>query len=278
MPLLAVLLLLACCGCARRLAMEGLIVNVDAARGTMVVSHKAVPGFMPAMSMPLRVKHPREVVPLIPGMVAEFDLVAHARSWRAENIRPRDAENSIEQDGRRIQLSAPKEKLATGDAMPSLTLVDQKGRPFRFAETHGRVAAVQFLYTRCPLPEVCPRLAATFGSMARRFSNRLGKDLLLLSVTLDPAHDTPQVISRYASLWRADGEHWRFLTGSQAQVREVASRFGIVYWPEEGVITHTSSIGILDQAGRLRAMVEGLAFDARQLGDLIEDILDEPAQ
>jgi protein SCO1/2 len=208
-------------------------------------------------------------------MVAEFDLVAHAGSWRAENIRPRDAENSIEQDGRLTHLSAPKERLAAGDAMPSLALVDQKGRPFRFAETHGRVAAVQFLYTRCPLPEVCPRLAATFGSMARRFSNRLGKDLMLLSVTLDPLHDTPEVISRYAGLWRADGEHWRFLTGSQAQVREVASRFGIVYWPEEGVITHTSNIGILDRAGRLRAMVEGLSFNARQLGDLIEHVLEE---
>jgi len=277
MPWVALLLLL-CSSCARRLSIEGLIVEVAPARASIVVSHKAIPGVMPAMAMPIRLKRPPQIEGLHPGMFAGFDLVAHAGSWRAENIRLRGPGNSIEQDGRLVLLRPPAERLSPGDAFPDLALVDQRGREFRFLETRGRVAAVQFIYTRCPLPEVCPRLAATFARLARRFADRMGRDLVLLSVTLDPQHDSPEVILRYAGLWRADGEHWRFLTGSEAQVRAVASRFGIVYWPEEGVITHTSTIGILDRQGRLEAMVEGLSFDAGQLADLVAHSMDRKAQ
>ena len=68
----------------------------------------------------------------------------------------------------------------------------------RLADFRGKVVAVDFIYTRCPLPDVCPRLAANFAALQRRFRDRLGSELMLLSVTVDPEYDTPAVLADYA--------------------------------------------------------------------------------
>ncbi len=165
-----------------------------------------------------------------------------------------------------IALQPPKEKVTPGAEVPDFELTDQNGRRTKLSDFRGQVVAVNFLYTRCPLPEVCPRLAATFARLQRRF----GSGVSLFTITLDPTYDKPQVLSRYASLWRADAANWRFLTGTMEEIRRTAALFGIVYWPEEGVITHTSSVAVLGRDGHLQTLVEGLAFDAQQLGDLVQ--------
>jgi protein SCO1/2 len=98
--------------------------------------------------------------------------------------------------------------------------------------------------------------------------------MVLLSITLDPRYDTPAVLAEYAERWRADPRDWLFLTGSEEDVRRVAGQFGVVYWAEEGAITHTSSTAIIDRSGRLVALVEGSSFTSRQLMDLVQSKLD----
>lgn len=256
--------------CVKRHNLQGLVLEVRPTAQTIVVSHKAIPGVMPAMAMPLRVANPRELAGLVPGTFIDFQL-AHSEARR---IRPRRAANEIEQDGRRVLLEPPKEQIALGDPMPDWTLRNHRDESISIGDLRGKVVAVQFLYTRCPLPEVCPRLAATFARLQRRFPDRMNRDLILISITLDPTYDTPAVLSRYATLWRPQ-LGWHFLTGSESEVRLVANRFGIIYWPEEGVITHNSTIGIVNREGRLSALVEGLSFDVQQLGDLIASELEK---
>ena len=144
-------------------------------------------------------------------------------------------------------------------------------RRFVLASAKGKMVAINFIYTRCPLPEVCPRLAAQFARLQKRFA---GSEVVLLSVTLDPQYDTVPVLDEYAKRWRADGQTWRMLTGDLAEVAAVAARFGMVYWPEQGLLTHTSMTGVIDRQGQLRAIVEGSSYQAQQLGDLIERIRD----
>jgi protein SCO1/2 len=249
-------------------SLDGLVLAVDIEQQRMIVSHKEIPGVMPAMAMPVRVAG-KKLRELRPGMSVRFELVTSGGKSEARHLTILRADNSIEQDGKRVPLAAPSGKLAIGQEPPELPLMDQRGRPFLWNELRGKVVAVQFLYTRCPMPEVCPRLAATFAALQRRFAMRMGKDVELVSITLDPVHDTAAELSRYAEIWRGGG-HWRFLTGSEEQIKAAAASFGLVYWPEEGVITHTSTVGILGRDGKLAALVEGLSFTARQLGDLIE--------
>lgn len=250
--------------CAKRYQLQGMVLAVRPAERVMVVSHKAIPGVMPAMAMPLRVANPADLAHLVPGTSIDFQL-SHSTARR---IRIRKPANEIEQDGRKVVLEPPRETVAVGQPMPDWTLVDHHNRPIRLSGLRGKVIAIQFLYTRCPMPEICPRLAATFSRLQRRFPDRMSRDLILMSITLDPTFDTPDVLSRYATLWRPQ-PGWYFLTGTEADIRFVANRFGLIYWPEEGVITHNSTVGLIDREGKVAAVVEGLSFDAQQLGDLI---------
>lgn len=256
---------------AQRWDGEGLVLSTDPPNLTITVSHKEIPGFMPAMAMPFRVRDAKLLANLKPGTFIRFQLVTGEEGGSyLRRITPIQARNEIEEEGRAIALRPPKEKLSPGSPVPDFELTDQTGRTFHISDLKGKTIAINFLYTRCPLPDVCPRLAATFARLQHRFA---GRDLVLLTITLDPVYDTPAVLARYAALWRAQPETWRFLTGSIEQVRKAAALFGIVYWPEEGVITHTSSVAVISRGGRLHSLIEGLNFDAQQLGDLVNSAL-----
>ena len=93
-----------------------------------------------------------------------------------------------------------------------------------------------------------------------------------LSITIDPQYDTPAVLSEYAKRWQA-GASWRFLTGTVEQIQQVAGLFGLIYWPEEGSITHTVATAVIGRDGTLKARIEGAGYRPDQLRALIEHTL-----
>jgi len=248
-------------GCAKHYRVDGIVLKADPAARTLTVSHRDIPGYMPAMTMPFRVRRAAELTGLRPGMRVRFELAG------GETRRVR----VVQQDTGGITLPEPVAKVAVGEPMPDFALIDQQRRTVRLSDFRGRVVAVDFIYTRCPLPEVCPRLSANFARLQRRFGARV----LLLSITIDPQHDTPPVLAGYAKIWKADPDGWRFLTGSLEEIERVAARFGLVYWPEEGSIVHTSQTGVISRDGRLAAVVEGSTYQAGQLLDLIGSMLED---
>lgn len=155
--------------------------------------------------------------------------------------------------------------LRPGDPAPSFTLTDQNGFPVSMADLKGRVVALNFLYTRCPVPEVCPRLAASFAFLHRRFGDRLA----LVSITVDPQWDTPEVLSAYAKLWRARADSWRFLTGSPETVARVGRDYGLVYWPDEGAVAHTARTYVIGRDGVVAAVLEGTSWRPEQLAGVV---------
>jgi protein SCO1/2 len=252
-------------GCVKRYPVEGMVLSVDAPRRSLLVSHRAIPGYMPAMAMPFRAAAGEPFERLRPGTRVTFELHVNREAALARRIRVVEA-NQVDAD---LRLEPPEEKLAIGSAVPDFTLLGEHGRPVRLSDYAGRVVAINFLYTRCPLPEVCPRLAAAFSAMQRRFRDRIPGRIVLLSITLDPGYDTPEVLVRYAKSLRADPLGWRFLTGSKEQIETVARRFGLIHWPEEGVIVHTSVTAIVGADGKLKALVEGSSYPLEQLSDLL---------
>jgi protein SCO1/2 len=262
---------LALTGCARRYRVEGLVLQVEPGRGTMLVSHRAVRGYMPAMVMPFRVESASELSNLHPGDRIAFELRVRKDGAVARNVAR--SSSGAEGAGDDFVIPDPPDRLSAGEAVPDFALTDQIGRRVRLSDLHERAIVVNFIYTRCPLPEVCPRLAASFARLQRRFADRMGRDLVLLSITLDPQYDTPAVLSEYARKWRADSAGWKFLSGPAVEIEAVARRFGVVYWPEEGLITHTNSTAIIGRDGRIAARVEGSSFDPEQLGDLVAQYL-----
>ena len=147
--------------------------------------------------------------------------------------------------------------------------MNQSARPVRLSDFAGRIIAVNFIYTRCPLPEVCPRLSANFAHLQKRFRERMGKDLVLLSVTLDSQHDTSVGTRR---LCEAVGCPRGMAISDWRLSRHPAYREPIRVWftgLKTVLLTHTSQTGIISRDGRLSALIEGSSYEEDQLGDLI---------
>jgi protein SCO1/2 len=256
---------LLCASCARHYHAEGVVLSVDIAQRSVLISHRAIPGYMGAMAMPFHAGPREPIETLAPGSRIDFRLNVARRGSSISRIRVQQA--SLED----VVLPKAERKLKVGDRVPDFTLTDQTGAPVRFSSFAGRTLAVDCIYTRCPLPDVCPRLSANFALLQKRFGDRL----TLLSITIDPRYDTPPVLSEYARRWNA-GPRWRFLTGSEADVRAAVSPFGLIYWAEDGLVTHTSATAIVGPDQRLRAILEGSSFTAKQLIDLVQIELDKP--
>jgi protein SCO1 len=265
----------------KRYTVRGMVMRVDPATRTFVVSHEAIDGLMSAMIMPFEVRQSGELSPLAPGALVEFTLVIGAQAGYATDIHVR-AYQTAEQDpltARRLTLlkkaagrAVP--PLATGQAVPDFTLTDQSGQPVRFSTiAAGKVVALNFVYTRCALPQFCLRASNVFSVLQRRFARQFGRDLVLLTVTFDPERDTPEVLATYAARFDADPKMWRFLTGKTADVRRVCTLFGVESYLDEGLVNHSLHTAVVDRRGRLVANVEGNQYTPEQLGDLILETL-----
>ena len=261
--------------CAHRYTTTGLVLGHDPAAATVTISHDAFPGFMNAMTMPFDVRGPARSAKLTPGDRVRFRLAVKGnRSWvdRLEVISAAPVDAGLR------QTPAVPVLIPVGASIPDFTLIDQSSANVSLSSFRGKVVAVTFIYSRCPLPDYCPRMVENFRAVRQRFADRIDRDLVLLTISFDPQYDTPQVLARYAASQRAGGAGWHFLTGDKVNIERVCNAFGIEYWPEEGLITHSLQTAVVDRDGRLAATVEGKAFTPQQLGDLIGSVIDRRPQ
>jgi protein SCO1/2 len=260
----------------REYAVTGMVVNVDAAQRRMTVSHERIAGLMDAMTMPFDVRRAEDLRGVVPGAIVEFTLVVGNDTSFATRITVRRYE-SVERDPRtarrlevlkRIGGFAPP-PVAIGTRVPDFTLIDERRRRVSLSSLAGKVVLVNFVYTRCALPQFCLRMANHMAAVQKRFSSALGRDLVLLTVTFDPERDTPEVLASYAAERQANPAGWHFLTGSVPDVRRVCGLFGQEAFLDEGLMNHSLHTAVLDRAGTLVANIEGNQFTAAQLGDLV---------
>ncbi|MBS1819147.1 MAG: SCO family protein [Acidobacteria bacterium] len=258
----------------------GMIVSIAPAAKTFTASIQAIPNFMAAMTMPFEVRQASELQGLTPGTVVSFTLVVEPNTSYATRIAVVPYSNT-EQDpfsANRLKLLSdiaagkqgrPAEMVAVGGPVPDFSLVDQKRRPTSLSQFRGKVVVANFIYTTCALPNFCLRLANNFGVLQKRFAAQMGKDLVLLTITFDPTHDTPEVMAQYASQWSANADTWRFLTGPATDVERACRLFGVHAFATEGLMDHSLHTAIIGRDGRLVANIEGNQFTATQLGDVV---------
>jgi protein SCO1/2 len=273
--------------CDQQFQASGLVLEVDKAHQTITVSHGSIPGFMDAMVMPFHVKDPKALDQVHPAMMVEFKLVVTKTSSYISDVRERKFE-SIEADpdqARRLKVldkalqakSGAAPTIQPGQVVPDFHLTNQSRHLLSLSQFDGKVVAITFIYTRCPLPDYCFRLTNNFGRLQKRFKEKMGRDLVLLSITFDPTNDTPEVLAKYADVWKADTKGWSFLTGSLTDVKQVCGMFGMNFWQDEGVLTHSLHTIVLDRQRKLVANLEGNQFTANQLGDLVALELARPS-
>ena len=289
----AVLLAIVACCCAtrsqaaQRYQVTGLILKIDRPHRNFVASCTAIPGYMEAMVMPFSVLQEKALDGLQEGKMVDFTLVVEAKDSHAEKIHIHEYQSAENEPilARRLQLLSKvgetdpaMSELAPGQRVPDFTFTDQANRPISLSQFSGKVVAVTFVYTSCPLPNYCFRLSNNFGRLQKRFAAQMGRDLVLLSITFDPVHDRPEVLAKYGATWHADPNSWHFLTGSVADVQAVSRKFGVDSWPDESTLTHSLHTAVIGRDGKLAANFEGNEITAVQLGDYVATILSQPRQ
>jgi protein SCO1/2 len=157
---------------------------------------------------------------------------------------------------------------------PEFALLDQVGAPFGSAELRDRLWVANFIFTRCT--HTCPRLSARMAKLQRALrDDPLWNELHLVSFSVDPEHDRPQVLAGYAARYGADADHWSFLTGERETIWELSKggfklAVGEAPGNVEEPLFHSGRFVLVDGRGRIRGYYD--ALDEEGFDSLLTDL------
>jgi protein SCO1/2 len=245
------------CSRAREYELRGQILAVNRERQEITIKHGDIKGFMPGMTMPFKVKDARllegrEVGDLITATLVVKDADGYL--------------SAIERTGHAAVAAPPAmpavDVLEAGEPVPEVRVIDETGTARALNAWRGRVLAVTFTYTRCPLPDFCPRLDRQFRAVQDQVlaDPRLRDRVALLSFSFDPAFDTPPVLAAHAERLGADPRVWHFVTGQQDEIASFAARFGISIVRDSSNaldITHNLRTAVIASDGTLVTILKG---------------------
>jgi protein SCO1 len=259
----------------RAFTLQGQVQALDLPRKLVVVKHEEIKNFMPAMTMPYEVEDAKALDSLAPGDLINATLVVFSNGAHLTRIKkvgmapleqpPPEAPNPSASSG--FELLKP------GEAVPDGAFRDQDGKKRRFTDFTGAPVVMTFIYTRCPLPTFCPLMDRHFASLQRSLTQDASlRRVRLVTVSFDPATDTPKVLKAHGKALDADFTRWTFLTGDRDEVDQFASRFGVSVsraMNDQRDITHNLRTAIIDANGRLAKVYTGNEWSpAEILADL----------
>jgi protein SCO1/2 len=275
------LLLLIAAGCssqkppARRFEVTGNVVAVDKRGQMLILKHRAIPGYMDAMTMGFVVKDDWVFNVAKPGDQVRATLVVEgSRSWLEGVVvteKPKADPNPLAPAA--VRTPEP------GELVPEFTLLNQDGKKIHLGDFRGKALLLTFIYTRCPLPDYCPLMSKNFAAIAGEVQKdvTLRDSVRLLSISIDPEHDRPAVLRRYALEYAGErsGEAlkgWQFATGNPEEVRKVAAFYGLNYWKDSGQIIHALVTALIDPQGNVHRIYRGNDWRTAEVLEVIKSL------
>jgi protein SCO1/2 len=242
----------------RRYELTGQILAVLPDRHELTVRHDDIVGFMPAMTMTFPVEPAALLEGRKPGELISGTLEVQDAHARLVSVTSRgEAPLSVNAN----QLALASGLLTEGDLVPDAAFIDQTDKRRSFAEWRGTVTLVTFIYTRCPLPTYCLRMDQNFATIQNAILEQpaLAGHVKLISISMDPEHDTPAVLQAYAATRRANPDVWTFLTGDKVTIERFAGKLGVGIIRAENAteISHNLRSSLLGRDGRLQKVYAG---------------------
>lgn len=259
---------------------QGRVAGLQDDGNTLVVEHEEVPGYMPAMVMPLSVADPRMTASLEEGESIQFEMTVSQDSTWISAIESIPDTAVARHPARKTQPmpgmgADPERRLDRGDEVPGdLTLTNQAGEPIQLADFRGQGLVLTFIYTRCPLPDYCPLMSKRLATLQPKLREKFGEEVQLLSISFDVEYDTPAVLRDYASRYTDQLDTWTFATGDSAQVAEVTSRFGVFTKENDQEITHNLVTAIVDRDGTLQRLYRGNEWTPEEVMQVLSQMLE----
>ena len=278
MPLLCLSLAIASCdrsktsdSATRSYQVRGIVRGFAPDRSTVSVEHEVIPGFMPSMTMPFSVKDQKEIADLKIGDGISFRLTATLKDLFLEQVKKIPAsEVRVAEPTPAASVSSPASaRLQEGDVVPSFTLTSQNGAPVTLDTFRGQPFVVTFIFTRCPIPTFCPRISQNFSELQEAIKSEAGAagKTRLLSITLDPEFDTPEILQSYAQQQKADSQIWTFATGPAAEIDKLTQSFAVFVQPEGGTISHGLATALIGPEGGVVKIWRGNGWKASEVVD-----------
>ncbi len=256
---------------AQRYDLRGKIISFDKARQEVTIAHETIPGYMESMTMPFTLREEWIFDVLAPGASIQATLVVDGgKSWIESPTITSLADPKLAQPGSEVSEPEP------GAELPDFTLVNQDGEKIRLSQYRGTSLVLTFIYTRCPLPDYCPLMTRNFGEIGQsmlRQSSAKGSKARLLSITIDPAYDTPPVLKDYGKRYLPAGgsfRQWSYATGSDDEIRKVAGYFGLDYWQENNQIIHGLRTAVISPEGKIVRIFRGNEWRPEEVVALLE--------
>lgn len=257
--LLALLVSLLAAGCGsgtKRYEAEGVVFEVNREFRQVLIAHEDIPGLMPAMTMNFDVADPALLDTLKQGQRIRFELEFTGSSYRvlsAEVVGEGEPGEASLDDLAKLRSPAP-----------DFDLIDQDGAPVSLASLRGQTLLIDFIYTQCPGP--CPALTSQHVVLQRSLPEDLRERVRFVSISLDPANDTPAAMRAYAEARGADLARWSFLTGDPGAVAAVVKAFGVGSLRNaDGDIEHVVATFVVDPGGRIAERFLGLDHAPEEL-------------
>ncbi len=254
--------------------LRGKVIATNPATGEVTINGEAIPGFMEAMTMPYKLKDPGILSELHPGDVLTADVLV-SQDPNADVLL--DQIVVVAQGKPDYKPAVFYHVPAPGDAVPDFKLRNQDGRSIRLAEFKGKALLISFIYTRCPLPDFCPRVTHNFAEINRDLAAIpvVYAKTHLLCVSFDPEHDTPARLRAYGATYIGSDaasafSHWDFAVPDQPVLKQMAQFFDVgMSDAADGSITHTLSTTLIGTDGKVVKFYPGNEWTVEQVaGDV----------
>lgn len=249
---------------------KGVIREISADRMQAQIAHEDIPNYMEAMTMMFDVKNSNELAGLAPYDQVSFRMiVTEDEGWI----------DQVKKIGRVEPTNTPPpfrvvrevEPLKVGDLMPEYQFTNELGKALSLSDFKGKAVAITFLFTRCPFPNFCPRMATNFKKAYDALTEKSDapKNWHLLAITIDPDFDTPAVLKDYGKRYDYDPQKWSFLTGANIDITAITEQFGLMYWrenPNQPInISHNLRTVVIDANGRVHKVLPENKWEAPEL-------------
>jgi protein SCO1/2 len=220
---------------------------------TIVIRHDAISNYMAAMTMPFKVRNQDELANVRAGDEILFQLhVADTESWIDQIKKIGTVELGEKTKPADSQLAQV--QVAPGNPLLDYEFTNELGQAVSLNGFRGQALAVTFFYTRCPLPEFCPRLSKNFQEASQKLEAMANApaNWHFVSISFDPEFDSPAMLKAYGESYQYDPAHWSFLTGPADKIAGLARSCGVTYESDAGTINHNFRTLIVDAAGHLQ--------------------------
>jgi protein SCO1 len=240
---------------------KGVVRELEPDGKTAVIQHEAISNYMPSMIMPFEVRDTNLLRGIQVGDSIRFQLVVTPKAGWIDAITRLQSDNSpaAAPPPPGLHFSRALPPLDEGDMLPEYHFTNELGQAVSLSQFRGRVLAFTFFFTSCPYPDFCPRMTANFAEVAKTLEamTNAPASWQLLSISFDPASDTPSRLTTYALAAHYDPGHWSFLTGEQDQVEGLSDQIGERFWREGASIGHNLRTVVIDPRGRIRKIFVG---------------------